>query len=309
MVNPSLLPPELRKLSDDVYVYDPFLDSQGDSRSSASDPTTVVLYTWADAHVRLVQKYFQGYRDLYPSTKIIIVMAKTMKTFFAGRETNQAVVRDMVVKELWPLSSRKPSTSSELSDSLTYRGTSHPRILMHAFSNSGGVNLEATALVWHSLQLSLGQSIGPLPIQGLILDSTPGGDSFSREFQRWTAGVALGFAFLPRLLAKLVAAIIVLLRFGLPGLFGKESLPVRGRRVTNSPDYIPTTSGRLYIYSDSDPLIGDKDVESHGHEAKAKGYQNIELEKFQGSGHVAHMRQDPKRYWAAIARFWDERCV
>ncbi|KAE8381285.1 hypothetical protein BDV26DRAFT_95992 [Aspergillus bertholletiae] len=309
MVSSSSLPPELRKLSDDVYVYDPRLGSFGDNPNSARDPTVIVLYTWADAHVRLVQKYFQGYKDLYPSTKIIIVMAKTMKTFFAGQETNQAVVREMVVKELWPLSSRKPSTSGELPETLQYRGTSQPRILMHAFSNSGGVNLEATALVWHSLQRSVGQSIGPLPIHGLILDSTPGGSSFPREFHRWTAGVALGFAFLPGLLAKLVAAIIVLLRFGIPGLFGRENLAVRGRRVVNSPDYIPTTSARLYLYSDADPLIGDKDVESHGHQATAKGYRHIELEKFQGSGHVAHMRQDPKRYWAAIARFWDKSCV
>ncbi|OGM51184.1 siderophore iron transporter [Aspergillus bombycis] len=302
MVSSSSLPPELRKLSDDVYVYDPSMDAPGDSRSSASDPTAVVLYTWADAHVRLIQKYLQGYKDIYPSTKIIIVMAKTVKTFFGSQATNQAVVREMVVKELWPLHSGKPSPSSERPESVKYRGTPHPRILMHAFSNSGGVNLEATALVWHSLQRSVGQRIGPLPIQGLILDSTPGGSSFSLEFHRWTAGVALGFAFLPRLLAKLVAAIIVLLYFGLPGLLGKEVLPVRGRRVINSPDYIPTTSARLYIYSDSDPLIGDKDVESHGHEAKAKGYRHIELEKFQGSGHVAHMRQDPKKYWASIAR-------
>ncbi|KAE8139223.1 DUF829-domain-containing protein [Aspergillus pseudotamarii] len=309
MVSSSSLPQELRKLSDGVYVYDPNLGSLGDSHGSASDPTTVVLYTWADAHVRLVQKYFQGYKDLYPSTKIIIVMATTMKTFFGGRETNQAVVREMVNKELWPLNSCELSTSSELPESMKYRGTTHPRILMHAFSNSGGTNLEATALVWHSLQRSVGQSIGPLPIQGLILDSTPGGSSFSLEFSRWTAGVALGFAFLPRPLAKLVAATIVVLCFGLPALLGKESLPVRGRRVINSPDYIPTTSGRLYIYSDSDPLIGDKDVESHGREAKAKGYRDIVLEKFQGSGHVAHMRQDPKKYWAAIARFWDKSCV
>ncbi|KAE8350315.1 hypothetical protein BDV28DRAFT_43281 [Aspergillus coremiiformis] len=301
-------PPELRKLSDDVYVYDPRSDSP-DPSSSATDPRIIVLYTWADAHIRLVQKYLQGYRDLYPTAKIVVVMAKTMKTFFAGRETNKTTVREMVVKELWPVSGGTSDTVCELPGGIKYRGKPHSRILMHAFSNSGGVNLEATSLVWHSLQHSVDQSIGPLPIHGLILDSTPGGCSFSREFHRWTAGVAIGFAFLPKVLAKFVAVIIVLLRFGLPGLLGKESLPVRGRRVVNSSDFIPTTSGRLYIYSDSDPLIGEKDVESHAQEAKTKGYGKIELEKFEGSGHVAHMRQDPKRYWAAIARFWDECCV
>jgi hypothetical protein len=148
-----------------------------------------------------------------------------------------------------------------------------------------------------------------MPIQGLILDSTPGGDSFTREAFRWTAGVAMGFAFLPKFLAKLVAAVIVLLRFGLPNLLGMEVLPARGRRVFNTPEYIPTSSARLYIYSDSDPLIGERDVESHAREAEVKGYRRIELEKFSGSGHVAHMRQDPKRYWSLISRFWDECCM
>ncbi|PKX96913.1 uncharacterized protein P174DRAFT_476038 [Aspergillus novofumigatus IBT 16806] len=124
---------------------------------------------------------------------------------------------------------------------------------MHAFSNSSAVNLEACSLVWHSLQRSTGHPISAMPVQGLILDSTPGGDSFIREASRWTAGVVMGFAFLPKFLAKLVAAVIILLYFGVPSLFRMEVLPARGQRVFNTLEYIPINSARLYIYSDSDP--------------------------------------------------------
>ncbi|KAF7184815.1 hypothetical protein CNMCM7691_006684 [Aspergillus felis] len=304
------MPAELQKVSDDVYVYNPHLASHiHDNSGSARDPTTVVLYTWADAHIRLVFKYYQGYRQLYPSAKIIIVMARTMKTFFAGRKTNMANVRELVLKELWPLGSSASGIASESQKGVRHRRSLQTRILMHAFSNSGAINLEACSLVWHSLQRSMSQPIGAMPIQGLILDSTPGGDSFIREASRWTAGVAMGFAFLPKFLAKLVAAVIVVLYFGVPSLLGMEVLPARGRRVFNTPEYIPTNSARLYIYSDSDPLIGEQDVESHAREAEAKGYRRIELDKFSGSGHVAHMRQDPKRYWSLISRFWDECCM
>ncbi|KAF7596963.1 hypothetical protein BBP40_011329 [Aspergillus hancockii] len=303
------LPSELREFSEDIYVYDPPASHGHDNNTYARNPTTVVLYTWADAHPRLVNKYYQGYRELYPSAKIVIVMAKTMKTFFAGRSTNMANVKEVVIKELWPLANSAPTIPSGSERGIRRRGNSQPRVLMHAFSNSGGVNLEACTLVWHSLQRSMGQPIGPMPIQGLILDSTPGGDSFTREAFRWTAGVAMGFAFLPKFLAKIVAAIIVLLRFGLPNLLGLEVLPARGRRIFNTPEYIPTSSARLYIYSDSDPLIGERDVESHAREAEAKGYRRIELDKFSGSGHVAHMRQDPKRYWSLVSSFWDDCCM
>ncbi|KAL4889817.1 hypothetical protein BDV59DRAFT_185905 [Aspergillus ambiguus] len=180
---------------------------------------------------------------------------------------------------------------------------------MHAFSNSGGLNLEAVSSIWHTMQRSANLAPGPLPIRALILDSTPGGTSFKKEFPRWTSGIAIGFSFLPKFLARLVAAVIVTILMGLPILLGRESMPQRGRRVVNSPINIPLNSARLYIYSDSDPLIRDKDVEEHAREAQAQGYKTVILEKFRGSGHVAHMRQDPNRYWAAIAKFWDQICT
>ncbi|KAE8153015.1 DUF829-domain-containing protein [Aspergillus avenaceus] len=305
---------EFRKLSDGIYIYDPKLEPNGHVVAGHNEqgPSTIILFTWADASVRLISKYFEGYRTLYPSAKIIVVTATTMKTFFAGPEDAKSFVKPMVEKELSPIISNIGSSSGAASTpegSLNLRREKERGVLVHAFSNSGGLNLEAVWSVWHALQISQGQSIGPLPIHGLILDSTPGGPSFRREFGRWTAGVAMGFAFLPKICAKLVATLIVLVLMGIPNLLGKESLAARGRRVLNSPQNIPLNSARLYIYSDSDLLIGHSDVESHAQDARDKGYKKVKLERFSGSGHVAHMRQDPKRYWATISKFWDECCV
>ncbi|KAF9884584.1 hypothetical protein FE257_001468 [Aspergillus nanangensis] len=298
----------LRKFSEHIYVYDP--PAHNDKQTTKSTPTKIVLFTWADAPPRLVEKYFMGYHELYPSAKIIIVMARTMSTFFGGQETAKSFVKEMVTKELYNNKAeltRGPSSSVDTP--MSGNDSIQPNILMHAFSNSGGLNLEAVSAIWHAMQRSAMQKPGPLPIKALILDSTPGGTSFFREFPRWTSGVALGFAFLPKFLAKLVAGMIVTVLMGLPILLGRESMPQRGRRVINSPTNIPVDSARLYIYSKADPLIHDKDVEQHAREAKEKGYKQILLEKFPDSGHVAHMRQDPSRYWAAIAKFWDGCCV
>lgn len=310
-----LSPLSLRKFSDHIRIYDPQPDKE---QTNPNAPTTVVLFTWADASPRLVQKYVQGYHDLYPSAKLIIVTARTMATFFGGQEAAKALVKDMVSQELYNDGNTETihsyssavDGSKEEGDSLSARNTQkQPRILMHAFSNSGGLNLEAVSSTWHAMQHTSGNNPGPIPLHGLILDSTPGGASFRREFPRWVAGIAIGFAFLPKPLAKLTAAAVVVLLMGLPALLGLEGLSARGRRVVNSPDRIPTSSARLYIYSDSDPLIGHLDVEEHAREAsEVQGYRKVVLEKFSGSGHVAHLRHDPQRYWGAISKFWDSCC-
>jgi hypothetical protein len=61
----------------------------------------------------------------------------------------------------------------------------------------------------------------------------------------------------------------------LPELLGCESMPSRGRQALNSPSNVPLHSSNLYIYSESDPLIGFEDVEAQAQDAKEKGYKTV----------------------------------
>lgn len=305
------------------------------AQSNPLEPTTILLFTWADAGRKHVQKYVDGYSDLYPTAQITVVTATTVGTFFGGQNSARRVVRKVITGLFDEMQHNQTNTSSCTGNkvnglsttdghldqsvmSVTQRhhnsSLNNTRLLVHVFSNSGALNLEAACSVWNELQsaksTTTGQSPQPLPIRAFILDSTPGGSSFRREVFRWTTGIATGIAprlsFLPRLLAQFVAYImggmLVLMLMGMPRLFGQELMAARCRRAFNTAEDIPVTSSRLYIYSDSDTLIGSQDVESHAKEAEELGYGNVELEMFRGIGHVQHMRSDPKRYWSAITR-------
>ncbi|TVY44713.1 hypothetical protein LOCC1_G003082 [Lachnellula occidentalis] len=60
---------------------------------------------------------------------------------------------------------------------------------------------------------------------------------------------------------------------------------------------------RLYIYSVADDMVAWQDVEEHAKDAEKLGY-TVYMEKYQDSGHAAHMMVDRERYWGAVDRLW-----
>ncbi|KAF8553926.1 hypothetical protein OG21DRAFT_1175910 [Imleria badia] len=56
---------------------------------------------------------------------------------------------------------------------------------------------------------------------------------------------------------------------------------------------------RLYIFSKKDEVVPWQAVQQHVETAKKSGL-NVRCEVYEESAHVAHVRHDPKRYWASI---------
>ena len=78
----------------------------------------------------------------------------------------------------------------------------------------------------------------------------------------------------------------------------------RARRDLKDPTLVGSERGRLYIYSVDDKMVGWEDVEIHAIEAVGRG-EDIERERWVGTGHVGHMSDDKEWYWSAIKRFWE----
>lgn len=58
----------------------------------------------------------------------------------------------------------------------------------------------------------------------------------------------------------------------------------------------------MYIYSEMDDMISRQDIQHHVAEARRFGF-NVELEKLNGSGHVAHARAgNGERYWWIVEK-------
>ena len=63
---------------------------------------------------------------------------------------------------------------------------------------------------------------------------------------------------------------------------------------------------RGYIYSEADQMVDWRVVEEHARDAEAKGFV-VRREKFEESGHVAHMRVGGGvRYWGIVEGMWEE---
>jgi hypothetical protein len=54
-------------------------------------------------------------------------------------------------------------------------------------------------------------------------------------------------------------------------------------------------------------MIRWQDVESHAKDAE-EWCAHVRKERFEDTGHVAHMRKDPERYWGVIKEVWSAAC-
>lgn len=59
------------------------------------------------------------------------------------------------------------------------------------------------------------------------------------------------------------------------------------------------------MYSASDDMVLDSDVEDHAEEAEGRGWV-VRRERFVGTGHAAHVRADPERYWGIVKEVWNQ---
>ncbi|KAK3328647.1 hypothetical protein B0T19DRAFT_196402 [Cercophora scortea] len=285
-------------LNPQVYFQDPPPLS---SPSSPLDPTTVILYGWGDARPKHVQKYVDGYRTLYPSAKLVLIYSPILKALY---QTLEARSHSMVpILETVLGRSIKSSTYAE---DRTLRSALHThasdRVLVHVMSNTGGINFAATL---HAYQQS-DPDAKPFPHQMLVCDSTPGSTHFLSNIAPWSRALALGVAgYLPWpfLLTQGLAAAFLGTLHGVGWLLGMPSAADFSTNAVNDPALSDINARKLYLYSKADDIIYWEDLEEHAAQARERGY-TVDMEMFEGSPHVGHMRAHPEQYWAAIARTW-----
>lgn len=139
----------------------------------------------------------------------------------------------------------------------------------------------------------------------LVLDSTPGDHGLRSATIFLSPSQPVFHAVAKPVIAGLYAvyALNLLIR-GNPPVFDEL------RSTLNMPDVLPhltdatpSSVSRLYLYSDADDLVPCRTVERHIKEALSKGFDVME-EKFSGPAHIALARDDPVKYWEAVAKVW-----
>lgn len=256
-------------------------------------PQLILLCTWTDAAPKNIQKYIAGYQLLYPSSPILLIRTSSADFFTPEKILMQkAGVPSCIISQ-------------------ALKDTENPTqptggLLAHALSNGGSSHLAILARRYHE------DTCLPLPVDAIILDSTPTKPTFTSLMA--SLSMPLPRLVLVRQTMKAAIAMAVFLVYLVPRWLGMIILADRTYHDLCSSDnesddaremaWLKKGAIRTYIYSDTDVLCRAKDIESHFRTAQSQGLR-VRSEPWQGSGHVAHMKMDPERYWRVVRETWN----
>ncbi|KAK8021644.1 hypothetical protein PG990_006782 [Apiospora arundinis] len=303
--------PGFTRISDQIYIHHP---DQHDKATANDDgeihPDKIIIYGWGDGRPRNVSKYIEGYRALYPRATIIAVLATTFKAAYQPLHERTEGMMPVIDAAFSPSSSdgKQPNQPP-------------PRVLLHAMSNAGGINLAST------LNAHVARHGVPLPHRVMVLDSVPGGVVFHQQVGRWSRAMAIGMRrslprWVPQAVLQAVFYVFLWMNKAWEFVLRRHHAGAWSRAAVNRPEMVPVPSAkkengnekmmvadeqhtprRLYLYSKEDDIIGWEDIEEHAEQSTKLGY-HADTELFEGSGHVDHMRHHPQKYWESIAKTW-----
>lgn len=236
----------------------------------------------ADLHLA---KYLRHYRDLYPTAEVLLVKCPVSHMIFRSRGREGVRVAADVLR--YALATPEGEEGKK------------PELLVHAFSNGG-----SAVLSW--LYEWFAEAGGVFPLHTTIFDSAPGKWSYATSYRAMITGFSPGWnRWLAAPVVHTLCAAFWLLyipwrRFGRQDPFSLESGSHNDLGKVRE-------RGRCYVYSDRDELVTAEMVEEHAADAVGKGWprESVRLEKFRGSGHVAHMKADQERYWRVVRETWE----
>ncbi|KAE8349445.1 hypothetical protein BDV28DRAFT_141230, partial [Aspergillus coremiiformis] len=246
----------------------------------------IIICTWLGAAPKHITKYTDLYRSVAPHARILLIESE-VSILVSSYARQRRLIRPAVDIV------RETVTETSLSNA--------PRILLHTFSN-GGTNTATQLLI--TLRETVFQ---PLPLIGLVLDSTPAKGTY------WKSYNAMVFSLPPsaRIMGCFVVHSLLILLYTWIAcgnenpaslmrrtLLDEETITPAERRDPNATNHV------CYMYSKADRLTDWRDVWDHAEEAKEKGWK-VDRVLFEGTGHCAHMPDHPTRYMEAVKKVWD----
>ncbi|KAK3386743.1 hypothetical protein B0H63DRAFT_140417 [Podospora didyma] len=294
----------MTRLSPSVYIYRPEPSSSACPSSTSATPASprlILLASWMGARALHIAKYVRPYQALFPSSPIVLVRSE-LRHFFGPRSADVDIAAAApTIRSFFPPSppQQHQPPSSQTEDGVSKKKNS-PELLIHLWSNGG-----STAL-WRVRKALLSNPDFLFPKYTIVFDSSPGQFTYGGSLAAISAGLTgpKRWLMLPALHAFCAwfwVLHVVLGRFGFqPGPLARmaaaqnDAAKWKGREVR-----------RTYIYSEADHLVDWRDVEAHAGDARLKGFEDVRVERFNGTAHVAHARGDQERYWRLVRETWE----
>ncbi|KAJ7347089.1 hypothetical protein DFH08DRAFT_870231 [Mycena albidolilacea] len=284
LVDPQV---KLHKLGEDVHI------AYGDrARGSGNDPRVIILFGWMDAPLRILEKYAVSHRRRWPSSDIAIVQSHPAFIWSSQEKRDDAV---------------RPLADYLVSTVYRQRRSVPNGILLHVISNGGAFQLITLSRLLKSILPAEPSDInhGTAIPMAAIFDSTPGTGEYASLLATLTTDVK---SPLVKAILTVPGSLVYLASVFRRTVVGDEKIFPLLHRFLETQGLLPLAEGfapRVYIYSSADKMVPFTSVENHLSILKANPSVSVAAEKFEGSQHVQHERQDPERYWNAVQAVWD----
>jgi Eukaryotic protein of unknown function (DUF829) len=279
----------VHKLSPRVWSYTPEAPTPGQ---------LVIICSWTDARPQHIARYIKLHNQITPGARILLVQssASMLVSPYAWQQAAlKPAVQYIIDNVLLSPIDERTSNPEHITHHLTAIRRNDTNILLHSFSNGGG--LTATQLLF----LLRETTHAPLPLVGIVMDSSPDGGDYS---QSHNAMVVAQPSSKPRRAVVSMIAHAALLPVWACYIIGQqENSQLVMRRTFLDPEYVDTTS-IYYVYSKDDKITNWRDVRIHAEEARAKGWF-VDENVLEGSSHCAHIRSQGHLYAALVERAWN----
>ena len=266
--------PQPTRISPTITLYPP--SSTCLPTTTSSSPRLIILTAWIDAPPKAISKFVSGYHNLFPHANIYVVKIKRKEFVWDSYAT--------ILPSLTPLVE-------------VLKQTEPKHVLLATYSNGG---LMKTALLAEGYLAETGK---PLTPHRMLMDSCPDKEKTARIVHAAQFGFPRFFGIYYPLLA--FAYGVMYIRTAWMTITGNENVLDRSARIVNDKEFVGEEVPRCYVYSKTDRTIDWRDLVEHVKKAEEKGL-GVQVEEFQGSGHVEHMRVDELRYWRLVKTFWEE---
>ncbi|EED19396.1 DUF829 domain protein (PaxU), putative [Talaromyces stipitatus ATCC 10500] len=248
----------------------------------------VIVCSWTDAQQKHIARYLQLHKLVTPRAKILLIQTTAVTLFkpYAWQRASLKPAAQYIIENAVADSQKRDSSPGREPNQHEHcrNRRSRTKILLHSLSNGG--SLTATQL----LILLREVTHAPLPLIGVIMDSSPDSGSYK---QSHNAMVRTQPPSKPRRAAVSLLAHAALIPIWASYIIGaRENSQLEMRRIILDRHYVDTLNIR-YVYSKSDKITDWRDVLVHAEEARGKGWL-VEEYKLVESAHCSHIRSNPE---------------
>ncbi|KAJ3029279.1 UNVERIFIED_CONTAM: hypothetical protein HDU68_012596 [Siphonaria sp. JEL0065] len=245
----------------------------------------VLIFGWLDAQFKYVEKYAQSYRS---KGYTAIVQIGTSHDFdVVWNDRKQFDEFDPLIDYL--------NQNNLLEATGTTAHSSHPKVVLHSFSNGGMFKI-------YRLVNALHAKGHQLKSHGLILDSSPGKPT-AVSWAGFIASMTQNSILKPVAFAGgfLVACFLMVIYD-----MKKHPISLGIPYITSVKNENGNVFGpRLFLYSQADDVIQFADVKDHVETTRKEGIVAEEM-MFTTSPHVKHAVDFKEEYWKAVESFLEK---